>query len=101
MNLFRSRELRINMDNYESFIITAGTTLSHNDLGYSDEDVRNMTPEERLDLRRELQYEVEAWLAQQHTEELDMLYSRTDRKSFVRSLYPPPEKKTTRSRRNN
>ena len=50
MKLFRGREFRVNLDNYEHMQVSAGITIGPEDFGYTDADVAAMSDTERSEL---------------------------------------------------
>lgn len=46
MRISRTRSIKVNMGNYESFEFGASVTMDHNDLGYSDEEAREIDPKD-------------------------------------------------------
>jgi len=55
MRITRGRHLTINMGNYENYKVIAEVTVSHHDLGLSDDDLSQRSPEDNAITAAELQ----------------------------------------------
>lgn len=86
MKLNRTRALRIDFGSYEGSSPAANVTVDHTDLGYSDEDVLNMSDEQRLQLRHDIQAYAEDWLRENLLPELRAAALDAKRDSFVHSV---------------
>ncbi len=50
MRISRTRHIKANLGNYESFDFGATVTVDHNDLGISDEQLSKLSPEKHEEL---------------------------------------------------
>lgn len=84
MRLERHRRLVVRMGEYESYEFTATVSLSHHDLGVSDEQLFSLDAEHRDRLFLDLQTQVAAELDAAIEQDMDDAADLSDRKSFIR-----------------
>lgn len=85
MILRRHRKFTVQMAEYETFSFGADVELSHIDLGYTDEEVANMSTSDYAAMRDELTAAVLEELHEQLTEEIERTAQDSEnRRTFVR-----------------
>ena len=101
MRISRTRHLKTNLGNYESFDFGASVTYEHGDLGYTDEDIVEMTQKERNAVRAEIRQMVDDDLDEMLAEEIRGARDVTeaDRTMLLRSFAPTKARPTARTRR--
>lgn len=84
MNINRTRQFRVDMGDYESYQFGASVTLGHGDLGYTDEDLVEMSDDERKELQKELTRKILKVLDEQLIQEIkDSAELTENKKSFL------------------
>lgn len=74
MQISRSREFKANIDNYESFPVFVSVTVNHQDLGYTDEEWRELMAQddqESLDAIDDLKDLAETLVGEQLRDEVE------------------------------
>lgn len=97
MRISRTRHFKISMGNYESYDFGCTVTIDHSDLGYTDEDARDI---DFYVLTSELSDKCMEVLNEQLAEEIKEAAQLTaNEKSFLLSSFTSDSRSTTRTRK--
>lgn len=95
MIISRRRDLKVSMGNYESYAFGASVTLSHTDLGYSDEEVQQYLEAVPVELTEMCERLLTDLLKQEVRDAQDLT---EEKRSFILAALDEPKAKTVNRR---
>ena len=78
MRLYRSREYTVDMGHYEKYKFAVGVTLSHQDFGYTDDDLVQLSEEESAQLAQDMKAAAEEEMERNLSEEIAKAQRNTE-----------------------